>query len=226
MMVQRDQPMVDFSLQLAGAERWASSEQVQAWGRELLRGQWRVVARKSFEGRLALLLGPQVRSLTQGEQQVLGAYVEGCSSKRIALELGLARSTVSQRLASATVTLGFASRAELLLCMARALVAAPTARARGAAFVNARELYQAGERQLLFCFRTGEAPLPTVLTRAEREVVHGVLAGKSNAAIAAARGASPHTVANQLAKIYRKLRVGSRWELMSRCPKIEVFATV
>src|SRR6186713_2680035 len=116
MMVHGDLPMIDLSLQLARGEHWASSEQVQAWARELLHGQWRVVARKSFEGRLAVLLGPKIRPLTLGEQQVLSAYVEGFSSKRIALELGLARSTVSQRLASATVTLGFASRAELLFC--------------------------------------------------------------------------------------------------------------
>ena len=157
---------------------------------------------------------------------MLGAYVEGLSSKRIALELGLARSTVSQRLASATVTLGFVSRAELLSCTARALAAAPALKSGEEPTVKAKELDQAGERQLLFCFRIAEAPLPTVLTRAEREVVHGVLAGKSNAAIAAARGASPHTVANQLAKIYRKLRVGSRWELITRCPKIEAIAIV
>jgi DNA-binding NarL/FixJ family response regulator len=203
------------------SERWASSEQVLEWGRELLRGHWHVVARKSYEGRLALLLERKTRPLTLGEQRVLSAYVEGLSSKRIALELGLARSTVSQRLASATVALGFQSRAELLFCAARSLRVLPSTNGQNA-LVKAKELEQGGARTLLFCFEIADAPLPEVLTRAEREVVHEVLAGKSNAAIAAARGASRHTVANQLAKIYRKLRVGSRWELMSRCPSILV----
>jgi len=226
MMVQGDQVPIDFASHQSHGERWASSEQVLAWGREVLDGRWRVLARRSLEGRLELLLGAPLRALTSGEQQVLGAHIEGFSSKRIALELGLARSTVSQRLASATVTLGFQSRAELLLCTARALAAAPPPRRGEEPTVKAREIHHDRERQLLFYFRIAEAPLPTVLTRAESEVVHGVLAGKSNAAIAAARGASPHTVANQLAKIYRKLRVGSRWELMTRCPKIEAIAIV
>jgi DNA-binding NarL/FixJ family response regulator len=219
MMVQGGHPLFDRSLLPARGEHWASSEQVLEWGRELLSGQWRVVARKSSEGRLALLLGKRTRTLTLGEQQVLSAYVEGFSSKRIALELGLARSTVSQRLASATVALGFQSRAELLFCAAHALNVPPSAKVQDAA-VKAKALDQPGERVLLFCFEIAGAPLPAVLTPAEREVVHEVLAGKSNAAIAAARGASRHTVANQLAKIYRKLRVGSRWELMSRCPSM------
>ena len=224
-MVQRGYPLPDPSPAPTREERWASSGQVLEWGQEWMRGQWRVVERKSSRGRLALLLAARARPLSAGEQRVLSVYVEGCPSKRIALDLGLARSTVSQRLASATVALGFQSRAELLFCAARALTPPALVHAQDA-MVKAKEIDQAGERMLLFCFKIAEAPLPAVLTPAEREVVHEVLTGKSNAAIAAARGASRHTVANQLAKIYRKLRVGSRWELMSRCPKIELFATV
>jgi DNA-binding NarL/FixJ family response regulator len=223
-MVDKDATTGHFS-PTTRADRWASADQVLTWGRELLRGRWRVLARRSTEVRLALLFGSALRPLTLGEQQVLSAFVEGSSCKRIALELGLARSTVSQRLASVTVTLGFATRAELLSCTARALAAVQSAECHDETAVNARELDRGGERLLLFHFRTTEAPLPT-LTRAEREVVHGVLTGKSNAAIAAARGASPHTVANQLAKIYRKLKVGSRWELLTRFPQLEALAIV
>jgi DNA-binding CsgD family transcriptional regulator len=56
-------------------------------------------------------------------------------------------------------------------------------------------------------------PPPKALTRAEREVVEHVVAGRSNAQIAARRGTSVRTVANQLAAIFRKLAVGSRREL-------------
>lgn len=51
------------------------------------------------------------------------------------------------------------------------------------------------------------------LTGAERAVVEDALRGLSNRAIAAKRGVSERTVANQLSAIYRKLRVGSRPEL-------------
>ncbi len=52
------------------------------------------------------------------------------------------------------------------------------------------------------------------LTEAECEVAQLVLRGDSNAAIAATRGTSPRTVANQLASIYRKRGISSRQELI------------
>ncbi len=196
---------------------WATPEQSLLWTEELLAGCWRVVERHEQGDQLALVLGAPLRPLTASERQVLLLFVQGQSNKCIALDLGLAFSTVSQRVATATATLGFASRAELLWCASRGLTVQHAGDAR---WVRALAFEFGGERRLLFCFRTADAPLPAVLTRAEREVVQGVLAGKSNAAIAKARGGSPHTVANQLAKIYRKLAVSSRWELMSRCQKI------
>ena len=51
------------------------------------------------------------------------------------------------------------------------------------------------------------------LTPAEIDVVEDVLAGLGNAQIAGKRTSSPRTVANQLASIYKKLRVRSRLEL-------------
>jgi DNA-binding CsgD family transcriptional regulator len=53
------------------------------------------------------------------------------------------------------------------------------------------------------------------LSEAEREVVHAVVAGKSNVDIARSRGTSARTVANQLASIYAKLGISSRHELVA-----------
>lgn len=64
--------------------------------------------------------------------------------------------------------------------------------------------------------------LPPGLTDAEREVVAAILDGKSNAAIAAARGRSPRTVANQINSVFRKLGVGSRAELVALCARAAV----
>jgi DNA-binding CsgD family transcriptional regulator len=57
-------------------------------------------------------------------------------------------------------------------------------------------------------------PGGVALSRAEVEVVTHILAGHSNAEIAALRKRSPRTVANQISNIYRKLGVGSRLELV------------
>jgi len=58
--------------------------------------------------------------------------------------------------------------------------------------------------------------LPSSLTPAEREVAALLFAGKSNAAIARSRGVAVRTIANQVASILKKLRVGSRAELIAQ----------
>ena len=55
-----------------------------------------------------------------------------------------------------------------------------------------------------------------VLTPSEREVAELVIAGRSNAHIARARGTSVHTVGNQIASVFRKIGVASRFELVAR----------
>jgi DNA-binding NarL/FixJ family response regulator len=54
------------------------------------------------------------------------------------------------------------------------------------------------------------------LTHAELGVARKLVEGLTNAQIAAVRGTSERTVANQVAAIFRKLRVGSRAELARR----------
>jgi len=72
-----------------------------------------------------------------------------------------------------------------------------------------------GLRGLVIELPVDPAGLPACLTEAEREVVALVLEGRSNQEIADARGARYRTVANQLAAIYKKLRVASRTELIA-----------
>lgn len=54
------------------------------------------------------------------------------------------------------------------------------------------------------------------LTPVEREVATLAASGLSNAAIGQCRGTSERTIANQMASILRKLRIGSRYELAAR----------
>ena len=70
---------------------------------------------------------------------------------------------------------------------------------------------------VIFSFSSPRPKLPEGLSRAEREVVEGVLRGRTNDQIAKERGTSRFTVMNQLASVYRKLGVGSRWELVAGC---------
>ncbi len=56
------------------------------------------------------------------------------------------------------------------------------------------------------------------LSSAESDVARHVLAGRSNSEIAALRRCSTRTVANQVASVFRKLRVRSRLELVALAP--------
>jgi DNA-binding CsgD family transcriptional regulator len=72
-----------------------------------------------------------------------------------------------------------------------------------------------GDEFLVLSYELPKTILPADLTPAEREVVLAVALGGSDAEVAAARGTSARTVANQLQSIYRKLRVASRAELLA-----------
>jgi DNA-binding CsgD family transcriptional regulator len=72
------------------------------------------------------------------------------------------------------------------------------------------------EALLIASYPLDEPRLPETLSRAEREVVAAVLRGRTNAEIAVERGSSARTVANLLARAFRKLGVCSRAELAAR----------
>jgi DNA-binding CsgD family transcriptional regulator len=66
-------------------------------------------------------------------------------------------------------------------------------------------------------FESPLGPLPLdALTALERDLVMAVLMGDSNQDVATRRGVSIRTVANQIAKVFRKLAVSSRRELSAK----------
>jgi len=80
--------------------------------------------------------------------------------------------------------------------------------------------FRVGEDEIVvLSFPLMEPELPATLTAAERGVLELLLRGRSNSEIAAARGTSARTVANQVASIFRKLGVSSRAELSSKLSK-------
>ena len=72
--------------------------------------------------------------------------------------------------------------------------------------IDGTELFLLGTPSLSKC-------LPDDLTHAEKDVAALVLEGMSNREIALTRGTSVRTIANQVAAIFRKLRVTARVEL-------------
>jgi DNA-binding NarL/FixJ family response regulator len=66
---------------------------------------------------------------------------------------------------------------------------------------------------LVVSFPVPRATFGELLTNTETAIARDILAGLSNSAIARKRGTAVRTIANQVASIFRKLRVRSRLEL-------------
>jgi len=69
------------------------------------------------------------------------------------------------------------------------------------------------ESTLVVSFPAPRADFQDLLSGTEAAIARDILAGHSNADIARRRGTAVRTIANQIASIYRKLRVRSRLEL-------------
>ncbi len=191
----------------------APMEAMELW-KGLVAGRWSLIERVEADGARVLVAhqnAPHLRDprgLSARESAVVELAMTGASNKQIAYALGLSAATVSGHLASAQAKLRVSSRAELIgLGLARMRAEAGRTRV--------------GEDELGMLVLEAEAEtideplkLDERLTGAERDVARLVARGMSNAAIAAQRGSSVRTVANQLASIFGKLGVFSRSELV------------
>lgn len=83
--------------------------------------------------------------------------------------------------------------------------------------LEAKSLTVGDDEYVLFSFPLPEWAIPQGLSDAEDWVARRLLEGQSAAEIARARKRSVATVRNQIRKIYGKLGVGSRAELVARC---------
>ena len=128
----------------------------------------------------------------------------GCPHREIAEILGITEAALARRASSAYRKLGIESRAECALLLASLAVLA--GEARGVPDDPTCSVLRIAWAVQSLCAARG-------LTPAESSIVPMLIAGVSDAEIATRRGVSKRTVANQTAALYRKLKVGSRFEL-------------
>ncbi len=159
------------------------------------------------------------RELSDRERVVVTSVAEGRTNGDIAEALGLSVSTVASYLRSARKKLGGARRPEL----------AKDPRVRPSAVPMPADLrvvivdigvddgLERGVCRLAFIGHARKPDGLPMLTSAERSIVRAIGEGKTNAQIAALRGTSSRTVANQIARLFRKIGVASRTELVARC---------
>jgi DNA-binding NarL/FixJ family response regulator len=146
--------------------------------------------------------GSRFDRLTSREVGVAKLAARGWKSHRIGMELSIAAATVRGAIDRCVLKLGLASSVQLPLVWF-------TLGSGGRSFLGA-----GGSRYLLF-----ETPLSILmgpLTNAERELVERLLHGDTQRAMADHRGVSVRTVANQMSRLFEKLDVSSRTELVAR----------
>lgn len=173
----------------------------------LVSGRWSLVDRVDTDGKTLLVAhenAPQAtdpRGLTARERAIVELVLTGASNKEIGYTLGLGTGTVASYLREGMAKLGFEKRVDLMRLASLGDATAPRATTGDSELgVLVLEREKRGEQ------------LP--LTTAERAVATLAVEGLSNAEIATRRGSSERTVANQLARIYEKLGIGSRAELV------------
>jgi DNA-binding NarL/FixJ family response regulator len=167
------------------------------------------------------------RRLSARERQVLLLIALGRSQKFAAYELGIRISTATTHVRNAMRKLGVQRRMDLVRVIDELFAVGSRARSAESCLLangntddfdplRAFRLRYRGDDLAVLSIPCVAPNIPADVTRAERDVCHLILEGRSNEEIAVARGRSARTVANQVASIFRKLGVGSRLELAVR----------
>jgi DNA-binding NarL/FixJ family response regulator len=190
---------------------------VDLW-RELAQGECWVVLELFSEDRCYLVLASTrdelAPSLEGRRLEILQAVLGGLPQNNVAIDWKLAPSTVALYSRLGLESFGVSGRPSrahpLLMLAARAASERAVALARCSTFAI-------NEHQL----RVVSAPRPDLhlkatLPPAELAVVRHLVEGHTYAEIAAERGTAARTIANQIAAVFRRLRVSGRNELLQR----------
>jgi DNA-binding NarL/FixJ family response regulator len=166
-----------------------------------------VVLKPSFDGPGAIIDGRRL--------EILQAVLCGQGQKNIAIDLGLAPSTIALNARLALEGLGLRckpSRVHPLL-----MLAAKAGSKSGGAQTATLSFVAEGAEQL----RVVSVPRPDrrlfrVLPPAELAVIRHLVEGLCYHEIARLRGTSTRTIANQITAVFRRMRASGRNELLSR----------
>jgi DNA-binding NarL/FixJ family response regulator len=174
----------------------------------LVEGRWSLVDRFESGGRRYLVAMkndidlPDPRALAPRERVVAEYLALGRANKRIAYEMGLGEGTVATLVSRLARKLGTRSRAELVRLINECQSSHVTIAEVG--------------RGIDLAVTTRDEDVDLGLSPREGAVARAAARGLSNAAIARRLDVAPRTVANALARVFRKLEIGSRAELARR----------
>lgn len=190
----------------------------QLW-RELARGTTTIVDGFFSEERCYLILTPKTDSPTSALEgrrlDILETVLSGLPQKNVASDLVLAPSTVALNARLGLESLGVKckpSRAHpLLMLTARAASETKLVLPNYSTFVTSD-----GRELRVVSTPRPDLSLAAVLPPAELAVIRWLIEGFPYKEIAARRGTSTRTIANQITAVFRRLRVSGRNELVHR----------
>jgi DNA-binding CsgD family transcriptional regulator len=182
---------------------------------ELAAGRARIIASGVTSEHYFLRLVPGCSGLGHKQRrdlQLLERLLLGDSQKSLALDTGYSPSTIATCLSSALEALGLTGRARHLSVLLPLLLHAY----RGMTPGPGTRVEQLGEHEneLLVVSERPELRLSRRLSKSEIDVVCLLVEGRSYADISARRATSTRTVANQIANVYKKLRISGRQQLL------------
>jgi len=158
-------------------------------------------------------LEPRVRPIEGRKLTILGRVLMGHPQKAVAIELGLAASTVAAMVGGCLRSMGCTCRSSsppILLVMA-----AHAANGRGGVSGARLGVFVEGGREgWVLSAPRPDLRLPSRLSKAETAILHRLVEGHSLADIAHNRRTSRRTIANQLAALFRKVGVSGRAALL------------
>ena len=187
--------------------------------RALTRGVCRVVDTFFTSSRCyvvtAGLAGQTERAVCGRTLLILERILSGASQKSLALDLGLAPSTIALNARVGLRNMGIGckpSRVHPLL-----MLAAKAAHDRDLSVLGSMSVvFPNGVSLRAVGFPRPDAQLANVLPPGELAVIRALIEGRSYEDIAHQRGASQRTVANQIAKVFQRVRVSGRNDLVHR----------
>ncbi len=184
--------------------------------RELMSGLCTVVDAFFTDERCYLVLAPTLgqRPIEGRRREILEAVLCGDGQKNIAIDKGLAPSTVALNARLGLESMGLTckpSRVHPLL-----MLAARAARSQNGSLAATLSFVTRSAAQL----RVIAAPRPdrrlTGVPPAELAVVRALIEGQCYAEIAEHRGTSTRTIANQITAVFRRMQVSGRSDLLQR----------
>lgn len=186
--------------------------------RHLTQGEWQAVDAVCRETTCYLLvrrLERPSKPMRQHRRRVLESILHGYGQKILAMDLGVASSTVAAAAKQALMGMGFdclPSRVPLAL-----VVVAQASEDVARMHVGKRLGFGSGETSsFIIELERPDSQLERLLPPAEVEVMKARIEGQSHQRIARVRRTSQRTIANQLASASRRLGVSGRLEIIGR----------